>query len=133
MKRVRLAKNDVHNALEFVQLVINFSELKTCRLFNVIIARLEGLQMPLCLRIFLYVRETLAYASKEKHLLLIKKLFESLNDFYSTSDLASNGITLNFMSYCNIILFLHSQESSRDSFLLNMHYCMKEDDVSKKQ
>jgi len=133
MKRVRLVKNDVHNALEFVQLVIDFSELKTCRLFNVIIARLEELQMSLCLRIFLYVRKTLAYASKEQHLSLIKKLFESLNDFYSTSDLASNEIASNFMSYCSIILFLHSREFSRDSFLLNMHHCMKEDDVSKKQ
>ncbi len=89
--------------------------------------------MPLCLRIFLYVRETLAYVSKEKHLLLIKKLFESLNDFYLISDLALNGIALNFMSYCNIILFLHSREFPRDSFLLKMHHCMKEDDVSKKQ
>lgn len=108
MKRVRLVKNDVHNALEFVQLVIDFSELKTCRLFNVIIARLEELQMSLCLRIFLYVRETLAYVSKEQHLSLIKKLFKSLNNFYSTSDLASNEIASNFMSYCSIILFLHS-------------------------
>jgi len=133
MERARLVKNDVHNALEFVQLVIDFSELKTCRLFNVIIARLEELQMPLCLKIFLYVRETLAYASKEQHLSLIKKLFESLNDFYSTSDLASNEIASNFMSYCSIILFLHSRGFPRDPFLLNMHHCMKEDDVSKKQ
>jgi len=43
MERARFAKDDVHNALEFVQLVIDFSELKTCRLFNVIIARLEEL------------------------------------------------------------------------------------------
>ncbi len=133
MKRVRLVKNDVHNALEFVQLVIDFSELKTCRLFNVIIARLEELQMPLCLKIFLYVRKTLAYVSKEQHLSLIKKLFESLNDFYSTSDLASNGIASNFMSYCSTILFLHSRGFPRDPFLLNMHHCMKEDGVSKKQ
>ncbi len=133
MERARLVKNDVHNALEFVQLVIDFSELETCRLFNVIIARLEELQMPLCLKIFLYVRETLAYASKEQHLSLIKKLFESLNDFYSTSDLAPNEIASNFMPYCSIILFLHPRESPRDSFLLNMHHCMKEDDVSKKQ
>jgi len=133
MKRVRLVKNDVHNALEFVQLVIDFSELKTCRLFNVIIARLEELQMSLCLRIFLYVRKTLTYASKEQHLSLIKKLFESLNDFYSTSDLASNEIASNFMSYCSIILFLHSRGFPRDPFLLNMHHCMKEDDVSKEQ
>jgi len=133
IERARLVKNDVHNALEFVQLVIDFSELETCRLFNVIIARLEELQMPLCLKIFLYVRETLAYASKEQHLSLIKKLFESLNDFYSTSDLAPNEIASNFMPYCSIILFLHPRESPRDSFLLNMHHCMKEDDVSKKQ
>lgn len=89
--------------------------------------------MPLCLEIFLYVRKTLAYASKEQHLSLIKKLFESLNDFYSTSDLASNEIASNFMSYCSIILFLHSRGFPRDSFLLNMHHCMKEGGGSKEQ
>jgi len=43
MERAKFAKDDIHNALEFVQLVIDFLELETCRLFNVTIARLEEL------------------------------------------------------------------------------------------
>lgn len=116
-------RDDILPVLYFFNTLVGFSELRTPILFDATIAKLEGLEVPLCLGLFLSTVEILADADEKCHCSLVQEFLQCMHSRYSTPGFACAGTSsLPFFSIIDILLL---RGSPRDPFLQNMHCRME--------